>query len=274
MDSPNPIQLPGRKLPGKPKKRFGTIRNILALMLREMSTRYGRTPGGYIWSVIEPIAAILFLSLGFSLLLRSPSLGTSFILFYASGYLILHLYNNISVPVAQAINFSRSLLRYPAVNWMDAVLARLVLNTLTGIAITVLLLTVIVSTLDVSVRFDMPPLVEAFCLCIILSFGIGCLNCCLFGLFPVWNVVWGVLTRPLMIASGVIFIYEDLPRFAQEILWWNPLFHLTGLMRVGVYPTYSPTYIDATYVLSFGMITSVLGLLLTRRYNREILIRG
>ena len=46
MDTGKPIQLPGKKLPGKlpdrPKKRFGTARNILALMLREMSTRYGR----------------------------------------------------------------------------------------------------------------------------------------------------------------------------------------------------------------------------------------
>lgn len=274
MDTAKPIQLPGKKLPDRPKKRFSTIRNILALMLREMSTRYGRTPGGYIWAVVEPIAAIMFLSLGFSLLLRSPSLGTSFILFYASGYLILHFYNNISTPIAQAIIFSQSLLRYPAVNWMDAVIARLMLNSLTGIAITILLLTVIVATIDVSVVFDLPPIIEAFTLCLILSFGIGCLNICLFGLFPIWKVVWGVLTRPLMIASGVIFIYEDLPRYAQDVLWWNPLFHLTGLVRTGIFPTYSPTYIDVTYVLSFGMITTVLGLLLTRRYHREILIRG
>lgn len=274
MDTTKPIQLPGKKSPDRPKKRFGTIRNILALMLREMSTRYGRTPGGYVWAVVEPIAAIMFLSLGFSLLLRTPSLGTSFILFYASGYLVLHFYNNISVPTAQAIVFSRSLLRYPAVNWMDAILARLILNTLTGVAIAVVLLTVIVMSIDVSVVFDLPPIIEAFTLCIVLSFGVGCLNCCLFGLFPVWQVIWNVLTRPLMIASGVIFIYEDLPSFAQDILWWNPLFHLTGLMRVGVYPTYSPTYINLTYVLSFGMITCLLGLLLTRRYNREILIKG
>ena len=274
MNTAKPIQLPGNKLPDRPKKRFGTVRNILALMLREMSTRYGRTPGGYLWAVVEPIAAILFLSIGFSLLLRSPSLGTSFILFYASGYLILNLYTSVSGAVAQAISFSRSLLRYPAVNWMDAILARLILNTLTGIAISVLLMTAIVLSIDVSVVFDLPPIIEAFALCIVLGFGIGSLNCCLFGLFPVWKVVWTVLTRPLMIAAGVIFIYEDLPSFARDILVWNPLFHLTGLMREGVYPTYSPTYIDVTYVLAFSMICCALGLLLTRRYNREILIRG
>ena len=267
------MRLPNSNVPASQTKRFGTMRNISALMLREMSTRYGRTPGGYMWAVLEPVAGILFLSLGFSLLLRSPSLGSSFILFYSSGYLILHLYNSISTPCSQAIDFSRPLLRYPAVNWIDAILARLLLNSLTGVTIAVLLFTFIISVIDVSVVFDLPPIIEAFALCILVAFGVGCLNCCLIGLFPVWGVVWGILTRPLFIASGVIFIYEDLPRLAQDILWWNPLFHLTGLVRVGIYPTYSPTYIDVTYVLAFSLITCALGLVLTRRYNREILFR-
>lgn len=60
--------------------RPSPIRNILALILREMSTRYGRTPGGYVWMIVEPMAGIMLLAVGFSLLLRSPSLGISFLL--------------------------------------------------------------------------------------------------------------------------------------------------------------------------------------------------
>ena len=104
--------------------RFSLIRNILALMLREMSTRYGRTPGGYIWGVVEPLAAILFLAIGFSLLLRSPSLGTSFLLFYATGYVVFNLYQVISATTSQAIGYSKPLLMFPAVNWFDALVAR------------------------------------------------------------------------------------------------------------------------------------------------------
>ncbi|WP_260008654.1 hypothetical protein [Leisingera sp. M527] len=60
-----------------------------------MSTRYGRTPGGYLWAILEPMAAILFLAIGFSLVIRSPSLG-SFLLFYATGFLPFNLYQSIS----------------------------------------------------------------------------------------------------------------------------------------------------------------------------------
>ncbi|MFT7592933.1 MAG: capsular polysaccharide transport system permease protein, partial [Paracoccaceae bacterium] len=79
----------------------------MALILREMSTRYGRTPGGYIWSILEPLAAILVLSVGFSLVMRTPSLGTSFLLFYATGYLPFNLYQTVSGTVSKSILFSK-----------------------------------------------------------------------------------------------------------------------------------------------------------------------
>ena len=31
--------------------RFATLRTITALILREMATTYGRSPGGYVWAI-------------------------------------------------------------------------------------------------------------------------------------------------------------------------------------------------------------------------------
>jgi len=253
--------------------RFSVIRNILALMLREMSTRYGRTPGGYIWGVLEPLAAIMFLSIGFSLLLRSPSLGTSFLLFYTTGYVVFNIYQVIAKSTSMAISFSKALLRFPAVNWFDALVARFVLNSLTGIMISIMLFAVILSIVESRTVLDLGPIIEAFALAMLLGLGIGTLNCTLIGLFPLWDVVWGIITRPLFLASGIIYIYEDLPKLAQDILWYNPLIHVTGLTRSGFYTTYSPTYINTLYVFYVGIILLFFGLLLTRRYSRDILNR-
>ena len=100
-----------------------------------MSTRYGRTPGGYVWAVVEPVGALIVMSIMFSILLRSPSLGNSFILFYASGYLPYTIYANIAGQVQSSIQFSKPLLQYPAVSWIDAILARFTLNLLTSITV-------------------------------------------------------------------------------------------------------------------------------------------
>lgn len=53
-------------------REFPTFRTVMALVLREMSSRYGRSPGGYIWAVLEPVGTILILSIAFSFMLRSP----------------------------------------------------------------------------------------------------------------------------------------------------------------------------------------------------------
>ena len=72
--------------------RFSTLRTVLALMLREMSTTYGRSPGGYLWAILEPAGGIAMMSVAFGLVLRSPSLGTNFPIFYATGYLPFMMY--------------------------------------------------------------------------------------------------------------------------------------------------------------------------------------
>ena len=43
------------------------LRVLFALMLRDMGTRFGRSAGGYLWAVAEPLGGILLLALAFSL---------------------------------------------------------------------------------------------------------------------------------------------------------------------------------------------------------------
>jgi capsular polysaccharide transport system permease protein len=254
-------------------RKFATLRTISALILREMSTKYGRTPGGYIWTIVGPLASVLFLSVGFSLLLRTPSLGTSFLLFYATGFMFFASYQTTEGPVSKALRASRPLLKYPAVTWVDTVLATFILNALTGTLTAIILIGGILLYLQHPVMPDVQTALLAASLAFLLGFSLGTLNCALSGLFPLWSVVWGILTRPLFLASAIIYIYEDLPDFAQKILWWNPLVHITGLARSAFYPTYHPDYISLLYVSIFSMIVLNLGLILIRRYHRVILNR-
>lgn len=252
-------------------RRYATGRTVMALILREMSTRYGRSPGGYIWAVIEPLGVIMLIAYGFSLLLHSPSLGTSFILFYATGYLPFTLYTQVSTMVARSLQFSRPLLFYPSVTWLDSLIARFLLNTLTGVMVAYILLTGILITTETRTVIDIMPVIVAMGLAALLGLGIGTLNCFMFGILPVWDLIWGILTRPLFLASGVIMTYENLPQSAQNILWYNPLIHITGIMREGFYPMYSPIYVSPLLVIIIALVPLALGMLLLRRHHKAIL---
>lgn len=267
-------EVPPAQLPkASTNRKFASLRTIAALILREMSTTYGRTPGGYIWAILEPLAAILFLSLGFALVVRSPSLGSSFLLFYASGYLPFTLYMSISNMTAKAIRFSAGLLKYPSVTWVDALLARFLLNSATQILVGALLIGGILILEDAHAVFYAPPVLESLGLAMLMALGVGTVNCVLIGLFPIWDTVWSIITRPLFLASGVLFIYEDMPITAQKILWYNPLMHVTGLFRTGIFPTYSADYVSPLYVVTIALTLLTLGLILMGRFHRDVLNR-
>lgn len=253
------------------RRRWAAPRVIMALMLREMSTRYGKTPGGYIWAVAEPLGMIVILALAFALLVRSPSLGDSFILFYATGYLPFHLFQQLSGLIMHAMNFSRPLLNYPMVSWIDTILARFVLNSLTVVLVSYVLLVAILSLTQTRAVLDMVPILHGFAMAMVLGLGVGVLNCAAMGMLPVWAQIWRIATRPLLLGSAVIFIMEDMPVPVQDLLWWNPLVHIIGLVRTGFYATYAPDYISAIYVWGFALVTLSFGLLMLRRFHRDIL---
>lgn len=249
------------------------MRSILALMLREMGSTYGDSPGGYVWAVIQPVGMIIILTIGFSLIIKAPSLGTSFVLFYATGFLTYDLFNQLMRMVLAALKYSKAMLAYPRVIWLDAILARFFLNSLTYLTVFCIVISGVLIFDDTRTVITIQPIIIGLVICMLTGLAIGMLNCLLVGLFPVWDVIWKILTRPLFIASGVIFIYEDMPPAVQDILWWNPVLHATGLVRSGFYPNYYASYVSLVYCFGLCMVLIAFGLLMLWSKHEKIINR-
>lgn len=252
---------------------FGSVRTVLALMLREMSTTYGRSPGGYVWAILEPALAIGVMVAIFSTGFRSPRLGTNFPIFYASGFLVYYCFNNPSMQVSQAVNFSKQLLAYPRVTFIDTIIARFLLSSLTQYLVAYILFLVILNTMDTRTVLQLTYLISAIAMASILALGIGTMNCVLISRYPIWQSVWSVLTRPLVLISGVIFIPESIPQPYRDWLLWNPLVHVISEGRKAFYPTYTADYISHMYVYAIAFTTLAVGLALLRRTFRDSLER-
>lgn len=252
-------------------RRFRFFRSVSALVLRDMATTYGRSPGGYLWAIVEPVAAIALMSFVFSLLLRAPSLGNNFPYFYASGYLLFTLYSVISGSMSGAIRQSRPLLGYPAVTFVDALLARLILQGMTQILVIFILIGGIIAFYDIPTILDWGAIFNALAMAVALGFGIGVLNCFLSSRFALWERIWGIVTRPLFILSAILFIPEDVPALYRPYLMWNPVAHITSEMRKGLFPTYDAVYVQPVFVYIVAVVAAVLGLIFLLRYYRDIL---
>jgi len=240
-------------------------------MLREMATTYGRSPGGYLWILLEPVAGIATLTFGISFMFRKPPIGVSFELFYATGMLPFLMFTMICNRVSGSITFSRPLLLYPAVTHVDAILARFAVNLLAGLLIFVIVIGGILLFFETRAILDYGSIGLSLLLAATFALCLGTLNAYLFLRFHIWQVFWSIISRPLLLVSGVLFTYEHLPPGLQQILWFNPLMHVVGLMRAGFYPSYNSDYTSPLYVIGVSLALLAAGLLLLRWQIKWIL---
>lgn len=256
-----------------PKRSFASLRAIAALILREMSTTNGRSPGGYLWAILEPAAGIALLTVIFSMAFRQPAIGSNFALFYASGLIPLTVFTSIVNRVGQSVSYSRQLLVYPSVTYVDAILARFLLNMLTQLLVAAVVFCGILIIFDTKTILNIPAIAAAIALAGALALGIGTLNCFLTTKFPIWQQLWSILTRPLFIISCVFMLYDQLPGWARDWLWYNPIVHTVGMMRHGFYSTYHATYVSPAYVIAVSLLTGTIGLVLLYSHRHDLLER-
>lgn len=247
------------------------MRVIFALMMRDMATTYGKSALGYLWAVLEPVGAIVVLSLAFAIALKNPALGESFPLFYATGYMPFTVYNTMQAKVSGALRENIRLLFYPRVTYMDAIIARFSLTLITQFLVTTVVFAGIIWMDDVNQRIELWPVLVALLVAAFLGLGIGVLNLVIIYLWPSWRHIWGIITRPIFLISCIFYLFDTLPTWVQDVLWYNPLIHIIGEMRLGFYSIYEGRYIVLAYPIIIGAVTLFLGLALLRRHAQDLI---
>lgn len=241
------------------------IRVVGALLIREMSTRFGSKPGGYVWAIIDPAGHIAFMSLIFMAITHTPALGKSFALFFATGYLAFQFYGAMAGFLNGAIKANRTLLSYPNVAPIDTIVARYILQAGTTSVVSFCVLGVILLTVDQPVYLNWPAIIEAAFAATVLGLGIGIFNNVATLRFPLYEQVFNIINRPMFLISGVFFLPDALPAPIRDIVLLNPLVHVVMLFRKGFYPEYRADMMNMTYLYSFALTILFMGLLLFTR---------
>ena len=262
---------PSRSATQRSRVPLQRLRVLFALVVREMSTKFGRSWGGYFWAIAEPVGGILLLTAVFSIAVRQPPLGTSFALFYATGIIPFYLFSHVTGSVGQAIATNRGLLTYPVVTPLDAVFAKFVTDFLTMFLTGILVYSAIILHGGLVVTIDFAKVFNGFLLMGLIGLGFGTINCVIYGFWPTWRHIWNVLTKPLFLMSCMFYTFDSLPPAAQRVLWYNPLVHAVGLTRSGFYAGYEPTYVTPAYPLALSGGLFVVGAYLLRRHRSRLL---
>ncbi len=262
MSGPLPTKmLRTNGFPGLPTSRI-----VFALMVREMVSTYGKSVGGFFWVILEPVIGIALMTGIFALAFRSPPLGTSFPLFYATGVVPFLIFVDINSKLAHSIKFSRQLLSYPVITFFDALLARFILNFLAQLMVAYLVFLTIVIFFADRVAVDFESISLCFAMIAAIGFGIGSANCFLFNFFPVWERIWAIVMRPMFLISCIFYLFDDVPEPYQSVLWFNPVIHLVGALRDGIFSTYDAEYVSPLYIFGLSLGLTAFAFVMLNRY--------
>lgn len=236
------------------------LRVVAALLVREMASRFGNKPGGYIWAVLDPAAHISFLSVIFMSVARTPLLGTNFPLFFATGYIAYQYYQSVVGFLNGAVKANQALLSYPNVALIDPIVARYLLQvgTTTFVALVVFSTIFIISGSIPDIIW--PYVIEAAFVASIMAAGVAMFNNVFFSMYPAYEQIYGMITRPLFMLSGVFFLPSSLPHPFRDYVLINPVAHVLMLFRKGFYPQYRAIGLDTDYLYTVAVCAFFIGL--------------
>lgn len=240
-----------------------------ALIVREMTTRYGNKFGGYMWAILDPVLFVTILTIIFSAVAHMPPLGRSFPLFFATGYATFYIYRSLMEQIGLSVRVNLPLLSYPVVRPIDTIVARAVLQVITLFLVNLILFGGLFLITDID-RVNWWPIMLGSIIAAGLGIGVGTANVVWFNLSSTYEQVWMIVNRPAFIVSGVFFLPESIPMPFREILLWNPLVHIIGLVRTGFYPTYRATYINMPYIVGLAIFSLVFGLILVWAFDSKL----
>lgn len=236
---------------------------IHALMLRDMRTRFGGTLWGYAVVVLWPCVHIFMLIGAYTFQHVPVPVGNSSSLFFATGAVPVLIFQYISREVMKAVIVNRPLTYYPQVKLFDLILARVLVEIVTGFLGLLVVLSLLTALGTDPRPMDSFVAVTGYLAAILLGLGVGVVNVAIVGFFPGWLVGYALFNIVMYVASGLVFMPSFLP---EKIYYWmkfNPALQLVEWVRSAYYPSVG-LKVDYLYVIMFALSALSIGLLLVK----------
>ncbi|MEM8695174.1 MAG: ABC transporter permease [Pseudomonadota bacterium] len=243
------------------------VRVIFAVILRESRTRYGNSNIGYAWAIIDPLVTLAVFVGAFSALGRSSPVAAPITVFFVTGIIPLFFWRGAVGQAANAISASLGLLSYPQVMPADIIIARLLLEAATTVIVFFLFLIGLNILIGVSPSWffgDPLQLLLASLGLFYFTIGSAFLSSSLARILPIWKNIWGYMSRPIWLLSGLFFTLEQLPTGIRAYMTYNPVAHMVEWFRSAAIPTFDSQAYSIFYPMAFATIALIIGLVIDR----------
>jgi capsular polysaccharide transport system permease protein len=245
---------------------------LLASLLRDMRTRYGRSYISYILAIAWPLIHLSIMFGSYVFTHKVAPVGDEPSVFAFTGLVpyILCLYP--SRFTAWTIMQNKPLLNFSVVKPIHLIIARAILESLTAlIAFAVFVVGLLMINL-VTPPDDIYLVAEAIVAILFFSVSYGVFGILLVALHPAFGTIFIIMSIVgLYLTSGAIAPLTLASPEVREILSYNPLYQAVGLMRSAYYSAYDPSDYSLAYVFLLGFLFLLLGLISERLFRGVIM---
>ena len=248
------------------------VRVIKALMLRELTTRFGRENIGFLWIMVEPLLFALLVGLLWRAMKGPLEYGVNIVAFVVTGYIPLVLFRSTVTRAVSSFTANGSLMYHRQIQVLDLILVRFLIE-LIGHMMAYLVIAVALSVFDLFPwPHDVGMLILGWSYYALFTFALALVVAPLSEMSEVLEKVVPVSTYMMIPFSGAFYLVSTLYPSAAELVLLSPPVHGMEMMRYGVFgPSIDPHY-DLLYPLVFCLPCIALGLLLCRMVRKRLVI--
>lgn len=231
---------------------------LQALMIRDLMVRFGRQYLGFVWTILEPMILTTGVMTIWSMIKEPIIHGIPIITFVFTGYMPLTLWRHMTNPMTKILRRESALMFHRPVSHVHIVLARSFLEFLsTSAALAVVYFAI--SALGVIEPIADPGLVLAGW--IFTGWYFGAMGLIIAAVTERWEPVEKFIPAMQYLAlplSGVFFMIDWMPEYAQKLLLFNPSVHCFEMFRAGFLGESIVTHYDATYLAMASAVLTMI----------------
>lgn len=245
---------------------------IWAVMLRDMRTRFFNHGLGFIVVPLWPLAHLgVLLGIRIAVVHGAAPYGDSVATFTATGLMPTLAFMYVSRFMAYSLVTNRAMMAFQEIHILDVLFGRATLEIIASFIMVALLMLILWAAGQNPFPQDIEKALVCFLATLYLAIGCGTIAGILSLTQPLFLTVYLLITIILYIGSGSIFVPSQLPFSIGDVLAYNPVLVCVEWMRTAYYSNYSDRLVDIPYVLSFGTVALLVGLLLERVLRRRLM---
>jgi len=247
-------------------------RVIGALMIRELTTRFGRENIGFLWIMVEPLLFAGLVGLVWRFMKGPEEHGVSIIAFVASGYIPLTFFRHAVTRTVRIFSVNSGLMYHRQVKVLDFVLVRVLIEVIGGSMAFLFIGALLMVLGEFPMPADLGAFIAGWFLYCLFTFALCLVLAPMSEVSDVLEKFIPVVTYVMIPFSGTFNMLNWLTPEAQKVVWFSPFVHGMELLRHGLFGSRVEAEWDVTIPLAASLVLMLIGLAMCRRVRRDLVV--